>query len=185
MIEMYCITCPNGCLMQVNEESNPPVVEGNACKRGADFAVTELTNPTRTLTSTVRTSFPGIPVLPVRTDGEIPKKKIMEVMQALSSVVVRQPLDCGDTVVGNAAGTGVRIIATSDSITQYVREQQEKKAANKDQKPGGGDTGVSHLGTVFENAAEADADEEKDAAEAKSKEAEDKKPSRGRAMLRP
>ena len=182
MKEMYCITCPNGCLMRIQEEYSPPVIEGNACKRGADFAVSEMTNPMRTLTTTVRTSFPGIPVLPVRTDGEIPKKKIMDVMQALSGVVVRQPLDCGDTVVGNVAGTGVRIIATSDSIAQYSRVQQAKKAAKKDIKPD--ENGVSGAGEDIGAIPQENEKTDEEAVEEKSNDEDKGKSSRGRAMLR-
>jgi CxxC motif-containing protein len=96
-------------------------VEGNACKRGVDFAEAEMTNPTRSLTTTVRTSLPGIPVLPVRTDGEIPKEKIMEAMRALSNVVISRELDCGDTVYENIAGSGVKVIATSDLLRSNAK----------------------------------------------------------------
>jgi len=89
-------------------------VDGNACKRGVDFATTELTNPTRSLTTTVRTTFPEMPVLPVRTDGEIPKGMIMEAMRILKGVVVNKELDCGDTVLEDIAGCGVRVIATGE-----------------------------------------------------------------------
>ena len=112
---MYCIICPTGCLLEV---SMPTVqssleIEGNKCKKGIDFAIKEMTNPTRTLTTTVRTTFPGTPVLPVRTDGEIPKNKIMQAMQELSHVVVSTKLNCGDTIIHNIAETGVRVISTS------------------------------------------------------------------------
>ena len=113
MKELYCITCPTGCRLTVSEQGGEFVVGGNECKRGADFAKAETTNPTRSLTTTVRTSLPGVPVLPVRTDGEIPKGKIKDAMRELSGVVVSQELDCGDTIVENIAGCGVRVIATS------------------------------------------------------------------------
>ena len=118
MKELYCITCPTGCQLKVGGDGGDITVEGNGCKRGVDFAVMEMTNPTRSLTTTVRTTFPGIPVLPVRTDGEIPKGKIMEAMETLSKVVVSSVLNCGDTVIENLLGTGVRVIATSDALTR-------------------------------------------------------------------
>jgi len=91
-------------------------VKGNECFRGHDHAVKEMIHPTRSLTTTVRTSFPGIPVLPVRTDGEIPKDKVKEAMRVLRAVVVSSELGCGDTVFEDLAGTGVRVIATSDMM---------------------------------------------------------------------
>ena len=117
MREMYCITCPNGCKLTVYEHTRTSVeVEGNGCDKGHDYAVAEVTNATRSLTTTVRTTLPGVPVLPVRTDGEIPKGKIMDAMLELSSVVVNVELDCGDTVLEDVAGSGVRVIAASDIL---------------------------------------------------------------------
>ena len=118
MKELYCITCPTGCLLKVGEDEGQITVEGNGCNRGVDFAIMEMTNPTRSLTTTVRTTFPGVPVLPVRTDGEIPKGKIMEAMSILSKVVVSSVIDCGDTVIDNLLDTGVRVIATGDALAR-------------------------------------------------------------------
>lgn len=114
--ELYCITCPTGCRLAVAQQGNEFIVEGNGCKRGIDFAKTEMTDPMRSLTTTVRTSFPDVPVLPVRTDGEIPKGKIMDAMRELGSVLLDRPLGCGDTVIEDIAGCGVRVIATSDAL---------------------------------------------------------------------
>ena len=114
MKELYCITCPIGCRLTVEGCGGDMTVEGNGCNRGVDFATAEMTNPTRSLTTTVRTSFPGVPVLPVRTDGEIPKGKIMEAMGVLNNVIISSKLDCGDTVLEDIVGSGVRVIATSD-----------------------------------------------------------------------
>ena len=73
-----CIVCPNSCRLDARLEAGPEgvIVRGNRCKRGEAFAQAELTNPVRTLTTTVCTVFPWAPVLPVRTDAEIPKDKI-------------------------------------------------------------------------------------------------------------
>jgi len=113
MKDLYCITCPSGCRLTVESHDGALSVEGHGCKRGIAFAEAELTNPTRSLTTTVRTKHPDFPVLPVRTDGEIPKGKIMDAMRALSGVLLDRPMDCGDTVLEDVAGTGVRVIATS------------------------------------------------------------------------
>jgi NADPH-dependent 2,4-dienoyl-CoA reductase/sulfur reductase-like enzyme len=116
--EILCIVCPNGCHLHVekNAEGEGFTISGNQCNRGIEFAQAEITNPTRTLTTTVRTSFPGIPVLPVRTDGELPKGKIREVMRYINTVTVNQSLGIGETVVENILGLGVNIIATSNIL---------------------------------------------------------------------
>ncbi|MDR2402992.1 MAG: DUF1667 domain-containing protein [Spirochaetaceae bacterium] len=112
MKELLCIVCPNGCRLQVENRMGTIVVTGNQCKRGIGFAQAELTNPTRTVTTTVRTSFPGIPALPVRTSREIPKGKIRELVDFLKTVTVTRPLNCGDVVVEKALGLDCNIIAT-------------------------------------------------------------------------
>jgi CxxC motif-containing protein len=124
MKTILCIVCPNGCRLSVEEGADGLVVSGNQCKRGLDFAVAEITNPTRTLTSTVRTSFPGIPVLPVRTNSEIPKGKIRDLMNLINTVTVSRPLGIGETVVENILGLGVNIIATSNILREEKWENQ-------------------------------------------------------------
>ena len=118
--EILCIACPNGCRLSVEGDADNLIVSGNQCKRGVDFAKAEITNPTRTLTTTVRSSFPGYPVLPVRTAGEIPKGKIREVMQYINTVTVNQPIGIGDTVVENVIGLGVNVIATSNILKEGI-----------------------------------------------------------------
>jgi len=104
------------------------VIEGHKCEKGHDFAKVEATNPTRTLTTTVRTKFPGVPVISVRTDGEIPKDSLMPAMQALSEVVVSTELGCGDVVLENVAETGVNVIVTSYILTKLGEELENKNA---------------------------------------------------------
>jgi len=113
-----CIVCPNGCRLSAVEsaEGSGYAISGNKCQRGIDFAIAEITNPMRTLTTTVRTSFPGVPVLPVRTAGEIPKGKIREAMNCINTINVSRPLGIGETVAENILGLGVDIIATSDIL---------------------------------------------------------------------
>ncbi|GHU82299.1 molybdopterin oxidoreductase [Spirochaetia bacterium] len=116
--ELVCVVCPNGCRLRADISGGEIAVSGNKCKRGIAFARAEITNPTRTLTTTVRTSFPGIPVLPVRTDGEIPKGKIRELMGFLNTITVKSPLGIGSIVAEDALGLGIDIIATSNVLKE-------------------------------------------------------------------
>jgi len=126
MKKLYCITCPAGCQLTITGVAGDIEVEGNKCDKGYDFAETEMTNPMRTLTTTVRTKFPGVPVLSVRTAGEIPKGKLMEAMHALSEVIIETELGCGDTVMENVADTGVSVIVTSAALMQLGAELENK-----------------------------------------------------------
>jgi CxxC motif-containing protein len=118
MKTILCIVCPNGCRLgaEKSAEGSGYAISGNKCKRGIDFAIAEITNPMRTLTTTIRTSFQGVPVLPVRTSGEIPKGKIMEVMNCLNAITVSRALGIGEIVAENILGLGVDIIVTSDML---------------------------------------------------------------------
>ncbi|MDR1617660.1 MAG: DUF1667 domain-containing protein [Treponema sp.] len=114
MRELLCIVCPNGCRLRVEETGGGIKVAGNQCKRGIGFARAEITNPVRTLTTTVRTVFPEVPALPVRSDGEIPRGKMGEAMVLLAGVVIREPLRIGATAA-ELPGIG-RMIVTSDIL---------------------------------------------------------------------
>jgi len=128
MKKLYCITCPVGCQLTIIGSGDDMVVEGNKCDRGREFAIHEMDNPSRTLTTTVRTKFPGVPVISVRTDGEIPRSKLMEAMKELSEVMVETELNCGDTVLEDVADTGVSVIITSAALMKLGAELENKNA---------------------------------------------------------
>lgn len=50
----------------------------------------------------------------VKTAQDIPKEKIMEVMRCINSIQVHAPVQIGDVLLENAAGTGVNIIASKN-----------------------------------------------------------------------
>jgi CxxC motif-containing protein len=116
MKQITCITCPIGCRITVDITDGNYAFSGNQCKRGAEFAQAELTSPMRSLTTTVRTAFPDVPVLPVRTDGEVPKGKITEIIRELSRITITEKIAIGETVAVNIAGTECNIIATSNIL---------------------------------------------------------------------
>lgn len=119
--ELLCIVCPTGCHLRVaSQEDGGFVVDGNGCKRGIQFAIDEATYPMRSLTTTVRTIFDKAPVLPVRTDGEIPKEKVPQAMHELNQVVVSTRLGCGDVVLADVAGCNCRVIATSNLLNEMM-----------------------------------------------------------------
>lgn len=61
-------------------------VTGNTCKRGADYGKKEVTDPTRIVTSTVRVQGGTLPVVSVKTRGDIPKSSVMDCVLAESYV---------------------------------------------------------------------------------------------------
>ena len=64
--ELTCIICPQGCNIKVEIEGNNIInVEGNGCKRGYEYAISEVKNPVRTLTTTIK--LQNGKVIPVKT----------------------------------------------------------------------------------------------------------------------
>lgn len=116
--EMVCINCPLGCMLTVEKAEDGSVsVTGNTCIRGEQYGRTELTDPRRTLTSSVRIRGIANQVLPVKTASQIPKGKIMECMKALKEAEALPPVKIGDVILKNVAGTGIDIIATKSYQT--------------------------------------------------------------------
>ena len=66
--ELVCIVCPRSCRMTITSDGDELVVTGNTCKRGKEFAVSEMTDPRRTVCTTVRTAFPS--VSPFQNDSD-------------------------------------------------------------------------------------------------------------------
>lgn len=110
---LICISCPMGCRLTVREEPNGAwLIEGNGCKRGEEYAVKELTNPTRVLTTTVELLNGSLKRLPVRTEEAIPKQLLFEAMRAINEITVEAPIIMGDIILSNLLDTGVNVIAS-------------------------------------------------------------------------
>lgn len=113
-MEMVCIVCPNGCRLTVGKQGENVVVVGARCKRGENFARTELTCPTRTVTSSVKTTVSGYPVVSVKTDGEIPKDKIFPLMKLLAGYTLDKRVGLGTILIKDVLGTKVNVVTTTE-----------------------------------------------------------------------
>ena len=115
--KLTCICCPLGCSIEADMQGGSVVaVRGNGCPNGEKYAHTELTAPVRTLTSTVAlvNGKSGMRLAPVRSSEPIPKDKLFDCMKEIANISVSAPVHIGDTVLQNAAGTGISIIITRD-----------------------------------------------------------------------
>lgn len=111
MKKMICIVCPVGCHLEIDKEEK---VTGNRCPRGLAYALNELHDPRRTLTTTVRTTFSYTPRLSVKSRSPLPKDKLFEVMNYLNTILIDHPVEIGDVIVANILGTGIDMIATKE-----------------------------------------------------------------------
>lgn len=109
--ELTCIICPRGCRLTIDENQN---VTGNTCPRGKQYAISEMTNPVRTITSSVRVANREDTLVSVKTSGPIPKGKIMEVMKEINSIKVNAPTKIGQVVGKDILGLGVDILITKN-----------------------------------------------------------------------
>lgn len=112
--ELTCIVCPMGCSLKVTcgEDGQIEAVTGNTCKRGDEYARAECTNPTRTVTTTVRSTDGG--VVPVKTTLPIPKDSVMDCMKLINSCRVQLPIRVGDVIIKGVLGTEADVVATAN-----------------------------------------------------------------------
>lgn len=119
-IPLTCIICPMGCSMEVEVETDADghkkvlSVKDNGCKRGEQYAAKELQNPTRTLTSTIKVNDGILPVVPVKTAGEVPKNMLLQCMEVVRRASCKAPVKRGDILLYDLLGTGINVIACSD-----------------------------------------------------------------------
>ncbi len=123
MKELVCIVCPNGCKLTIDGEGS---VENAKCPKGVEFATEEMTNPMRTVCSTVATTFPDFPVLPVRTSQPIPKSKIPELMVLINAVIIKTPLSRGEVILEDLFGSDADLISSSSMNYSYHKQHTEK-----------------------------------------------------------
>lgn len=115
--ELICIGCPMGCYLTVDYDGKTiHSVSGNRCKVGLEYAEKEISNPERTLTSTVRVKNGHLPLVSVRTNKPLPKSRIFDTMDLLAKVEVEAPVRIGDKIVENLFGTDVNIVATKNVV---------------------------------------------------------------------
>lgn len=109
---LTCIVCPMGCSLEVElENGKVSVVSGNTCPRGKEYAISECTNPVRTVTSTVRAKDGQM--ISVKSDKPIPRDKVLECMKIINSQNPDLPIKAGCVIIKDIFGCN--IIATQNS----------------------------------------------------------------------
>ena len=112
--ELICIGCPLGCMVTVEMDGTQIVnITGNTCPKGKTYAEKEVMCPTRVVTSVVRVSGGEKTQVSCKTNKDIPKGKIFDVVRALKDVTIQAPVHIGDILVPDVAGTGTDMIATA------------------------------------------------------------------------
>jgi CxxC motif-containing protein len=111
--KFLCVSCPVGCPLTVTLEDGAILtIEGNTCPLGEKYARNEVINPVRTFTSTVRVDGGSLPVCPVRSRTPLPLSKVFDVAGVVAKLVVKPPIEVGQTLIENVCGTGSDIVAS-------------------------------------------------------------------------
>ena len=111
--EIVCIVCPTGCRIRVSGAGGKRFrIRGNECKRGEEYALEEITDPRRTLITTVRIDRAPLTRLPVRTNREIPKASIFPCMEVVNRTRVEAPVEIGQVIIPDILGTGADVVAS-------------------------------------------------------------------------
>ena len=112
-----CIVCPAGCRLtaRLDEASGKWLVEGNKCDRGRVYAISEMTDPQRTVTAIVKTDSESLPYAPVRTDKPIRRALVDALLKAIYASKAKGPFKSGDVLIADFEGSGVNVVLTRGS----------------------------------------------------------------------
>ena len=100
MKEFTCIMCPVGCTLTVEKNGDEITVLGNGCIRGQRYGISELTNPTRMVTSLVKTESC---ICSVKTSNVVPKEKVFDVLSEIGKLKPKS-VNFGDILIKNVCG---------------------------------------------------------------------------------
>lgn len=110
-----CIVCPNGCTIETRSEPGKPIaVSGQKCKRGEEYVLQELTDPRRTIATTVPVENAELPLCSVRLTKAIPKRDIFKVMDEIRKVRLTAPVRIDQVVIHNVCGLDSDVIVTKN-----------------------------------------------------------------------
>lgn len=116
MRELICINCPLGCHLTVDDNDASNIkVSGNTCPRGVTYAVSEVTQPKRMVTSSVPVVGSKVKRVSVKTSAPIPKDKIFECLAEIKKIEAKAPVEIGDVLLANVCESGANIVATREA----------------------------------------------------------------------
>ncbi|MFY9447442.1 MAG: DUF1667 domain-containing protein [Dethiobacteria bacterium] len=112
---IVCICCPLGCEIVAEKGGAGYRFKNQKCKKGRDYALSELLNPVRHVTTTIVLGGDPGRRLPVRTSLPVPKDKMFAVVKEIKQLKLTEPVSAGQILIKNIAGTDADIIASDHS----------------------------------------------------------------------
>ncbi len=108
-----CTGCPLGCRLEVDVVDGDVIeVRGFSCKKGERYGAQEHTDPRRAVSTTVWLVGGPVERLPVRAAEPVPKDAVLSLVRELHGLEVHAPVEVGQTIATDVAGTGIDVIAT-------------------------------------------------------------------------
>lgn len=104
-----CVLCPNSCTIRVLPDGE--TTEGNRCKRGHAFALQEIKDPERFVTTTVRVNDKDNPLVPVRSDRPVKLAEIKDVVREVSKIRLEKRPESGTVIATDIGINKVSILA--------------------------------------------------------------------------
>lgn len=109
-----CILCPNSCEITVSYEGKTVLdTQGNKCDKGREYVTQELTDPKRTITSSVLVTGGERPLASVRLTAPISRELIFPLMEKIQTLCLTAPVEPGAVVMEKVFGTDADLITTS------------------------------------------------------------------------
>ena len=107
--DIVCIKCPLGCAMRVVKNGSNIDVSGNNCNRGKLYAIEELTNPKRIVTSLIKTSKK---LYSVKTTDGVEKSKIFDVLREIEKLKVPKNATIGTILTNDILNQNCGVVIT-------------------------------------------------------------------------
>ncbi len=113
-VNITCTKCPMGCKLTLTINGDDIKVEGNSCKIGEKYGVSEYTNPVRTITTSIKVkTSDGIKMISVKSSDDVPKGKVFECIEEIKKLEISaDKMNVGDVLIKNILGFDADIVAT-------------------------------------------------------------------------
>lgn len=126
---MVCIVCPRGCQLQVEILEDDYAVSGNQCNRGIPYAVQEISDPVRILTTTIKTDNPEKPRIPVKLSKEIPLRQFPDYLNLINNFCLKRSCIPGDILCSSILADGGADLIATGAYDCDISVRNEHKAS--------------------------------------------------------
>ena len=95
-------------------KDNKYIVTGAECHRGIQYALSEISDPRRIFTSTVRVNGGEVRLVPVRTEKPIKKDEWRHAAGIIKGLEIDAPVGFGSVIMEDFTEKGIDLIASRD-----------------------------------------------------------------------